>query len=336
MKSRSSPGFVSAQEVARLAGVSRSAVSRTFTPGASVSAETRARVTTAAEALGYHVNHLARGLISQTSSIVCLVVSDIATPYLSSMVDALTRRLQEAGKVAMVINATGKLEKVEDAIRQTLHYRAEATVVLSGSPNRAIIQTCLDSGQRMILLNRDEMLAGIRNVSLDNAAAARQSLHAFLKAGCRRLAVVASAARTPSLVGRETGFIDAARAAGLEVSRWSEGATTHHSGAAGARHLLAQTDRPDAVFCVTDLLACGFMDAARHEFGLRIPEDVSVIGFDDIEQAAWPSYALTTFAQPVAEIADYVVACVTADDAAGADPLRLFPAPMIWRATVRR
>ncbi|MCB8836240.1 LacI family DNA-binding transcriptional regulator [Aurantimonas sp. VKM B-3413] len=336
MKLRSTSGFVSAQDVARLAGVSRSAVSRTFTPGASVSAETRKRVMAAAEALGYHVNHLARGLISQTTSIVCLVVSDIATPYLSSMVDALTRRLQEAGKVAMVINATGRLEKVEDAISQTLHYRADATVVLSGSPDRTIIQTCLDSGQRMILLNRDEMLAGIRNVSVDNATAARQTLHAFLQVGRRRLAVVASAARTPSLVGRETGFVDAARAAGLEVTRWSGGATAHASGAAGARHLLAQTDRPDAVFCVTDLLACGFMDAARHEFGLRIPEDVSVIGFDDIEQAAWPSYALTTFAQPIAEIADYVVACVMADDAAEAGPLRLFPAPMIWRGTVHR
>ncbi|SKA34448.1 LacI family DNA-binding transcriptional regulator [Consotaella salsifontis] len=336
MRSRSSPGFVSSQEVARLAGVSRSAVSRTFTPGASVSPETRERVMKAAKTLGYHVNHLARGLISQTTGIVCLVVSDIATPYLSSMVDALTRRLQEAGKVAMVINATGKLEKIEDAIRQTLHYRADATVVLSGSPDRAIIQTCLDSGQRMILLNRDEMLPGIRNVSLDHAAAAREALDAFLAAGCRRLAVVTSAARTPSLVGRETGFVDAARAVGLEVATWSEGPTAHASGAAGARRLLGRTDRPDAVFCVTDLLACGFMDVARHEFGLRIPKDVSVIGFDDIEQAAWPSYNLTTFAQPVAEIADYVVTCVAADEVAEAVPRRLFAAPMIRRSTVRR
>ncbi|MBO0904836.1 LacI family DNA-binding transcriptional regulator [Jiella sonneratiae] len=336
MKSRSGPGFVSAQEVARLAGVSRSAVSRTFTPGASVSPDTRERVLEAADRLGYHVNHLARGLISQTTGIVCLVVSDIATPYLSSMVDALTRRLQEASKVAMVINATGRLEKIEDAIRQTLHYRADATVVLSGSPDRAIIQTCLDSGQRLILLNRDEVLPGIRNVALDNAAAARQALHAFLKAGCRRLAVVASAARTPSLVGREKGFVDAARSVGLDVATWSDGPTAHATGAAGARHLLARTDPPDAVFCVTDLLACGFMDAARHEFGLRIPEDLSVIGFDDIEHAGWPSYALTTFAQPVAEIADHVVSCVTEYDAPADASRRLFAAPMVWRGTVRR
>jgi predicted transcriptional regulator len=90
-KSRS---FVSAQQVADLAGVSRSAVSRTFTDGASVSDATRGKVLRAAEHLGYHVNHLARSLIQEQSGIVCLIVADVATPYQSRMLDALTRRLQ--------------------------------------------------------------------------------------------------------------------------------------------------------------------------------------------------------------------------------------------------
>jgi DNA-binding LacI/PurR family transcriptional regulator len=97
--------FVSAKEVAKLAGVSRSAVSRTFTPGASVAEETRRRVLQAAETLGYHVNHLARGLLNRRSGIVCLIVAAVDTPFQSRLVRLLTGRLQEAGKVTMVINS---------------------------------------------------------------------------------------------------------------------------------------------------------------------------------------------------------------------------------------
>lgn len=93
--------FVSAQEVAERAGVSRSAVSRTFTPGASVSPETRRRVVEAAEALGYHVNHLARGLMRNESGIVCLIVSEMSTPYRANLIRAMTQQLQNAGKIAM-------------------------------------------------------------------------------------------------------------------------------------------------------------------------------------------------------------------------------------------
>ncbi|MEF2070683.1 LacI family DNA-binding transcriptional regulator [Consotaella aegiceratis] len=333
-KNRSGPGFVSAQEVARLAGVSRSAVSRTFTPGASVSKETRSRVMEAADRLGYTVNHLARGLIRQKTGIVCLVVSDISTPHLSQIVDELTWRLQEADKVAMVINASGRLEKIEDAVRQTLNYRAEATVVLSGTPDESIIGTCVESGQRLILLNRQEAAGGPINIAIDNEAAAREALQTFLKAGRRRPAVLSSGAGTPSLVGRERSFIEAAHAAGLEVAVWHDGPTAHASGRAGGRFLLGLDNPPDAVFCVTDLLACGFMDAARYEFGLAIPEDVCVIGFDDIEQARWPSYALTTFAQPIAQIAGHIVSLVGGPATGERSGPTLFKAPMIWRETM--
>ena len=100
-------GFVTAEEVAKLAGVSRSAVSRTFTDGGSVSDATRKKVLHAAEVLGYHVNHLARGLSHERSNIVCLVVSDMSTPYQARMLDITTETLQASGKIAMVITTTG-------------------------------------------------------------------------------------------------------------------------------------------------------------------------------------------------------------------------------------
>ena len=152
--------FVSAQEVARRAGVSRSAVSRTFTPGASVSAETRQRVLKAAEELGYHVNHLARGLMRNESGIVCLIVSEVATPYRAAVLRELTLQLQNAGKVAMLINTDRSDGSVDRALHQAIRYRADASVILSGLPDKSIVQLCLRSGQRLVLINRDYFFVG--------------------------------------------------------------------------------------------------------------------------------------------------------------------------------
>lgn len=328
--------FASAKQVAELAGVSRSAVSRAFTPGTSISEETRRRVLVAAEQLGYHVNHLARGLLRKSSGIVCLVVADSHTPYQARMVRTLSQHVQEAGMVSMLIEASGPGGDVERALRQTLNYRADATVVLSGTPPQSLIRTCLDNGQRLLLINRDDRLAGPHDIRLDNAAATRTALHAFLRAGCRRLAVVTSEAGTPSLVDRERNFTRMAAEAEVETVVWRSGRTSYETGAAGARALLAGADRPDAAFCVTDLIACGFMDSARQEFGLDIPGDLCVVGFDDIDQAGWGSYRLTTFAPPVDSIAARVVELVTAGPGnATAKEESVFEAPIVWRASVR-
>lgn len=333
-----SKAFVSAQQVARRAGVSRSAVSRTFTPGASVSEETRQRVLSAASELGYHVNHLARGLTRRQSGIVCVIVADIETPQIARLVRSLTRQLQEVGRVAMVLSIGRSDEDPGAALQQTLNYRAEATVVVSGTPAQSIVQTCLDNGQRLILINRDDGIPGPDNIRIENLEAARASLRAFLRAGCRRLAVVNSKLRTHSLTQREHGFVQAAREMGLEPELVVEGAVSgYESGLAAARRLFTGAERPDAIFCVNDVLALGVLDSARQEFGLHVPKDVSVIGFDNIRQADWLSYRLTTFDQPVDAIAGAVVGLVTADRDPGQDPATLSFAPtMIWRDTVRR
>jgi DNA-binding LacI/PurR family transcriptional regulator len=328
--------FVSAQQVAERAGVSRSAVSRTFTEGASVSAETRSKVLAAAEALGYHVNHLARGLIREETGIVCLIVADVNTPYQSAILEALTRNLQARGKVAMVINTLGERANVESAVRQALHYRADATVVLSGTPPASLIETCIGNGQRVILINRDDRLDGTTNLMVDNRRAAQEAFAMFRRAGCERFAVVSSQAGTPSLIAREIAFEAVAREAGFEVIMQRSGPTAYASGAEAAHALLSRAERPTAVFCVTDLLALGFMDAARHVFAVDIPGELCVIGFDDIPQAGWDSYSLTTFRQPVEQIAHWVSEVLDRSDAALAEvEMTMFNAEPVWRKSVR-
>jgi DNA-binding LacI/PurR family transcriptional regulator len=325
--------FVSAQMVADRAGVSRSAVSRTFTDGASVSESTRRKVLEAANALGYHVNHLARGL-RERSNIVCLVVADMTTPIRARMVDILSRQLQAAGKIIMVINTESETESVSAALRQTLNYRADATVVLSGTPPASLIETCLANGQQVVLINRDDRLSGSHNLGVDNAMAGREAFFLLQRAGCKRLALVNSTAGTASLIERERVFLEVAASAGVDVSIMTAGPTTYASGAEAARRLFGRSNSPDGVFCVTDLLAMGFMDTARHEFGLRIPQDLCVVGFDDIEEADWQAYCLTTFSQPLEAMADYVVALVLDPTLAGAER-RIFEPVPVWRKSVR-
>jgi DNA-binding LacI/PurR family transcriptional regulator len=328
-----SRSFVSAQMVADLAGVSRSAVSRTFTDGASVSDATRQKVLSAASALGYHVNHLARGLIQDRSNIVCLVVSDVTTPFRARMLEILTSRLQAIDKVAMVVNTGGDSESVSGALQQALRFRADATVVLSGTPAASLVETCVASGQRVVLINRDDHLEGTENLAVDNESAANEALFLLRRAGCQRLAVVSSEADTPSLVARHTAFTAAARAAGASASLVRVGPTNYSSGVEAARRLFSRSNGPDGVFCVTDLLALGFMDAARHEFGLDIPRDLCVVGFDDIEQANWESYRLTTFRQPAAEMVDHIAFLLGSNSTLA--ERRVFAASPVWRRTVR-
>ncbi|WP_127753345.1 substrate-binding domain-containing protein [Devosia sp. 1566] len=325
--------FVTAQMVAERAGVSRSAVSRTFTDGASVSEATRRKVLDAASALGYHVNHLARGL-RENSNIVCLVVANLTTPIRARLVDVLTRRLQAVGKIIMIINTETDQESAAQALRQTLNYRADATVVLSGTPPASLIETCLANGQQVILINRDERLVGSSNLGVDNAMAGAEAQYLLQRAGCLRLAVVTSNTRTASLVERQRAFVAAATAAGMAVAATEVGPSSYAEGQLAARRLFGRSQAPDGVFCVTDLFALGFMDAARQEFALRIPQDLCVIGFDDIEQAGWASYNLTTFSQPLELIADEVVALLQQPD--NADSTRRVIEPMpIWRRSVR-
>lgn len=335
---------VSAQDVAERAGVSRSAVSRAFTPGASVSPAMRTRVMKAAEELGYHVNHLARGLVRNRSGIVCLVVSEIATPYRASLVRWLTQYLQEAGKIAMLINTDRSDNSVSAALQQAINFRADASIILSGMPDRTITRQCFQHGQRIILINRDEDLPGSLSIHLDAQRAAATAVMAFQRAGCQHLAFANSLAGTPSLMKREAAFVAEAERVGLSVTVERFGTTSYESGQILAHRLLTQPQRPDAIFCVTDLVACGLMDEARHRFALRVPDDLCLIGYDNIAQAGWSSYNLTTFAQPVEQFARDAVNWLQRTEAEeqGLTPQNdpqhhslVYQADVVWRGSVR-
>lgn len=326
---------VSAKDVADLAGVSRASVSRALTPGATISPETRARVVAAAEKLGYQVNRLASGLIRNETGIIALIASEIGTPYRAQLLGALTEKLQQAGKVTLLINTDRSDESVERALRQAISYRTDAAIFLSGMPAWSLAETCQKNGMRLVLINRDEARPGSVLVRLDDRAAGERAVALLLAAGCRRLALASSEAGTPSLIARESGFRDAVRAAGLDLVEERLGVTSYRTGLELGTRLMARSDQPDGVFCTTDLMACGLMDAARWRFGVEIPRALSVIGFDDIAQAGWESYALTSFGQPIDKIAEAAVDWLQNPAETAAARITL-SASLVWRNSVRQ
>jgi DNA-binding LacI/PurR family transcriptional regulator len=326
--------FVSAQAVAELAGVSRSAVSRAFTPGASIAPATLARVHEAATALGYQVNDLARGLLANRSRLVGLVTSDADSPFRAQMIAALSHALIERGNVPAIINIGRTADDVANASRQLLRYRAEATVFLSGSPAAGLVELTRRNGQPLILINRTE--TGLDSVRCDDRDGALQAFEALCMAGTSRFAVINKAELSPSLSARERAFTEFAAASGFEPRIVRAGHSDYDGGQEAARQLLATGPAPDAVFCVNDLMAFGVLDHLRGA-GLRVPDDVSVIGFDDVPIAAWAPYRLTTLRQDPRRIATEVVSIL---DRRLADPDSppisvYFPVELVVRETVR-
>ena len=304
--------FVTAADVARRAKVSRSAVSRAFTPGASVSTAVRERVLRVADQLGYRVNGLARGLNHARTNLVGVVGTDLHQPFHAAFLASLSGALLADGFQCMLQNAGNASRDMAALISRVLEYRVRAIVVMAGTPPARIVEECVANGVRVILVNKDLPGLAIDTVMADHALGGREAARHLLAAGCTRLGVVASAARTASVLGRLAAFRAAATRAGASVRVWQEGPTTDYDSGHAAAVSMLRDDDLDGVFCVTDLLALGFMDGARYAARRRVPADVSVIGFDDIPQAAWGAYGLTTFRQPVDALRDAVMAKLAA------------------------
>jgi DNA-binding LacI/PurR family transcriptional regulator len=329
--------FVTSADVARRAKVSRSAVSRAFTPGASVSPDMRRRVLQAADQLGYRVNRLASSLIQARSNLVGLVGTALHQPFHASLLASISAALLADGFQCMLLNPADVEDDIGAVMARVLEYRVAAIVVMTGTPPARIVEECLNNGVPVVLVNKLLPRLAVDTVVADHAAGGRMAAAQLLAAGCRRLAVVSSAARTASLVGRIDAFVSRAADAGARVRLWQERvATDYQTGREAALEMLGRHDI-DGVFCVSDLLALGFLDAARFERGRRVPDDISVIGFDDIPQAAWEAYRLTTFRQPVADLTTAVMSAIRrrTDTPSASHDMQTIPVQLVARSTVR-
>ena len=287
-----------AADVARMAGVSISAVSRAFTPNASIAKGTKARVLRAATRLGYHPNPLARGLITRRSGMVALLMTEVANPFYPTVLETFARALSDRGKHVMLFTPAED-EPLESLLPRAISYGVEGVVITSATLSAAMRDACADAPVPVILFNRTLDCAELSAVCCDNEAGGRAIAQFFAARGRRRPAFVAGLPGASTSRHRERGFTASIQQAGLPAPIRVEGNFTFDGGMQAAADLLARTDAPDAIFAANDIMALGVLDGIRQIGGRRVPDDIWVVGFDDIAAAAWPSFDLTTFRQPI-------------------------------------
>lgn len=301
----------SAHDVARRAGVSQATVSRAFTPGASISPAVKARVMEAAEQIGYRPNLLARSLIMGRSEIVGVVMGDTRNPFYVSAFSMLSHRLAEAGLQMLVFTSSGD-EPSDLLIQQLLKYRVDAVLLMSAHLSSDLAARCQDEDIPVIFFNREaSAVAKIRSVTGANAIGAKAIAAHLLDQGYRTPAFMAGLPDSSTSRDREAAFIEYLFGQGMARPYRVVGNFDRVGAGEAMRELMALREPPDAVFCANDVMAIASIEIARHEFGLHVGRDIGIAGFDDIDQASWPSFCLTSYSQPLERMIDGVMTMLT-------------------------
>ena len=291
-------------DVARLAGVSQSAVSRCFRPGKSISEEKRKAILKAAAKLGYEPNVFASSLITKRSNLVAVLISNLTNLYYPQVLAELTQRLDAQG-IRVLLFALQNEGDAGEVLSQIWRYRVDGAIAAA---RLSIEQLAQFERHRVpvVLYNRSADNDSVPSVFCDSAGGERLLVDHLVEAGHRRFTILSGPDDSYVSNQRVEGALSRLAHHGLKADVLP-GRFDHESGAEGLRQAMAQKQRPDALICANDLMAIGAIDAARDEFGLSSPADLSVVGFDGVGPAAWPSYRLTTIRQPVRRMTDAAV-----------------------------
>ena len=322
-------------DVANLAGVSQSAVSRCFRSGASIAPATRQRVEKAANKLGYQPNAIASGLITRRSNLVAVLISNLTNLYYPEVLAELAHRLDDKGQRVLLF-ALQHESDVDAALNEIWRYRVDG-VISAARLSSDQLRACARRHVPVVLYNRSGEGEAVASVTCDSVGGERLLVDRLAAAGLKHFGVIA---------GPEDNYVGRERVAAA-VGRLGElgreptvvpGHFDHDSGAAGLAQLIELTKgKLEAVICANDLMAIGAIDAARTEFGLTLPEDISIVGFDGVGPARWPSYRLTTICQPVRRMTEAAVhMLVERIEQAGLPPeVRTFAGTLIEGASAR-
>lgn len=327
---------VTLKDVADRAGVSRSAVSRTFTDGASVSAKTRIKVENAAIALGYAPNALASSLTTGRTKLIGLIVNNFQNPLILEVFDLFTRGLQDRGLRPLLVNLSDATDPAA-SLRMLRQYSVDGVIVASSTLPSSFAEAFKSAGLPVVhAFGRASRSPDVHVVGIDNIACGRMAAEALVQRGYARVAFLGGPRDATSTEDRAAGFLGALAACpDIAVSVSYASAYTFDAGRAEMQRLLAAPPA-QAYFCGDDLLAVGAMTALQ-DAGLSVPGDVGLIGLNDMEMARWQNIALTTIHQPVAQIIDAAIELVvtTIETPDRPPESHLFPCRVIERLTLR-
>lgn len=327
-------GNVTADDVAQAAGVSRWTVNRAFKKAASISPATRARVMAAADSLGYAPDLGAAALASDRSHLVALLVDDFANPHKLVMLERLTRAMRSRGWDTLLVNTLDR-DDAGPALLNASQRRVDATILIGIQFDDEVL-TAAHSARRfkkLIIFARSSQNPDTISIAVDDEAATREIARYVMDRGYRRPLYLAGPRTVSAHLMRKETFLacwhdrfgvtpESVAVAAYDPELADEAITRALAGRPADQ-------RPDIVVCENDALALGTIDAARHRLGLNVPGDLAVLGFDDVPQAASPNYRLTTYRQPLTEMANYLVDVLESREAG--DLSRLFTGRLVVR-----
>lgn len=289
------------KQVAELAGVSTSAVSRTFTEGASVSAKTRKKVEAAAARLGYVPNLIAQSLSTNRTKLIGLVANNFQNPVFLEVFDLYTQALQARGLRPLLVNLTNATAPSE-SLRMLRQYSVDGVIIATSTLPPDFALAFREAGIPVVhTFGRYAPRPKVHTVGINNLACGELAAETLLSRGYRSLAFIGGPEFATSTQDRVAGFKRRLEAAGIGLAdvRFAD-AYAYEAGRLAMASLVGRGGI-EAVFCGDDLICMGAMDAAR-DAGLSVPGDIGFLGFNDMPMACWSPYCLTTIRQPIRDI----------------------------------
>jgi LacI family transcriptional regulator len=302
-------------DVAVQAGVSKWTVTRAYIPGASISEDSRRRVMEAAEQLGYRPNLLARSLATKSTRQVAVLVDDFSNPYKLTMLELLSAGLQAKQMAMMLININSYLDHASAMVTADQR-QVDATVLLGTDFRDETLRefSATPFGPPLFVLARKSTIDRIPSVTCDPITSMEEMVEHLSRRGYTRPGFMAGPRTLSTNLGRRRAFAAAWRKRGVpSVSEIAAGAYDWLAAVDALRSYLNSvqaSERIDVLMCENDVLACGAIDVARTEFGLSIPDDLAIAGYDGSELSATPGFDLTTYEQPMKQMVDVIIGMV--------------------------
>ena len=292
-------GRASIRDVAARAGVSVTTVSHTLNATRFVSAEAKAKVQEAAHALGYVPSEIARGLKHNTTRTLGMLVPNNSNPYFAEIIRGVEHHCYGAGYSLLLCNSNDDPQQQADHLRVLAERRVDGIVLVASGDDDSIVAGCKDLRLPLVLVDREIDAIAVDLIEVDHAAGGEMATAHLLSLGHARVACIVGPADLRPSQQREAGWRRALENAGItpRADELVHGDFSPESGAAAMRRLLKSAQPPSAVFVCNDMMAIGALHAA-HEAGIAVPDELAIVGFDDIELAAYTSPPLTTVAQP--------------------------------------
>jgi LacI family transcriptional regulator len=292
-------GRANIRDVARRAGVSVTTVSHTLNGTRFVSEAARAKVQEAAHALGYVPSEVARGLKHNTTRTLGMLVPNNSNPYFAEIIRGVEHHCYGAGYSLLLCNSNDDPGQQSDHLRVLAERRVDGIVLVASGDDDAIVDVCKDLRLPLVLVDREIDAIAVDLIEVDHAAGGELATEHLLSLGHRRVACIVGPADLRPSQQREAGWRRALARAGVtpRADESVRGDFGPESGAAAMRRLLQSAQPPTAVFVCNDMMAIGALHAL-HEAGIAVPGALSIVGFDDIELAAYTAPPLTSVAQP--------------------------------------